>query len=81
MLADPSSVASSVSAGLDCWSRSREIRESTEDCSRSLSSRSSPSRGRYSLEGRHCAHLRSRGSRDRSQESRSRSTDRSRSRG
>ena len=55
MLADPSSVASSVFAGRDRRSRSHEIRESTRDRSRSRSSQSSPSRGRDSHEGRRCA--------------------------
>ena len=79
VLADPSLVASFVSAGRDCWSRSHEFGESTGD--RSRPSRSSPSRGRHSCDGRRCARSRSRGSRDRSRDSRSRSMDRSRSRG
>ena len=45
VLADPSSVASSVSAGCDRRSRSREIGESTGDRFRLRSSCSSPSRG------------------------------------
>ena len=77
VLADPSPVASSVSAGRDCWSRSREIGESPGD--RSRSSRSSPSRD--SREGHRCARSRSWWSRDRSRESCSHSTDCSRSRG
>ena len=74
VLADPCPVASSVSAGRDRWSRSREIGEFTGGRSRSRSSRSSPSRARDSCEEHHCA-------RSRSRESRSRSTDRLRSRG
>ena len=78
-LADPSPVDSSVSASGDRRSSSREIGGSIGD--RSLSSRLSPSRGRDSCEGRHCARSWSRGSCDQSRESRSRSKDRSRSRG
>ena len=81
VLADPSLVASSISAGRDHRSRSREIGGSTGDRSRSRSSRLFPSRGRDSREGRRCARSRSRGLRDWSRESRSRSTDCSRSRG
>ena len=61
VLADPSPVASSVSAGHDRRSRSREIREYTRGRSCSCSSRSYPSRGRDSREGRRCARLRSGG--------------------
>ena len=64
MLADPSPVASSVSAGRDHRSRFREIGESTGD--RSHSSRSSSSRGRDSREVQRCARSRFRGLRDRS---------------
>ena len=48
MLADASPVTFSVSAGCDCWSCSREIGESTGDCSRS---RSSPSEVEILLKG------------------------------
>ena len=81
VLADPSPVASSVSAGRDHCSRSREIAESTGDCSCIRSSRLSPSRGQDSREGRRCARSRFQGSRDRSHESLCRSTDCLRSRG
>ena len=72
VLAAPSLVAFSVSAGCDHRSRSREIGESTEDCSCSRSSRSSPSRGQDSCEGCRCARSQSKGSRDQSHESWSR---------
>ena len=81
MLADPCPVDSSVSAGGDRRSPSREIGGSTGDRSRSHSSRLSPSQGRDSCEERRCARSRSQGSHDWSRESRPRSTDRSRSRG
>ena len=71
VLADPSPVASSVSAGCDRRSRSREIGESTGDRFRLRSSCSSPSRGRDSREGRRCARSQSGGSRDRSRRRRS----------
>ena len=76
VLHDPSPVDSSVSAGGDRQSSSREIGSFTRD-----RSRLSPSRGRYSRGERHCAHSRSRGSHGRSRELRSCFTDRSRSRG
>ena len=63
VLPDPSLIASSVSAGRDRRSRSREFGESTGDRSRSCPSRSSPSRGRDSCDWRRCARSRSRGSR------------------
>ena len=78
MHAAPSSVASSASREHDRWSRSPGIGESTENRSRSRSSQYSPSRGRDSREGRRCARSQSWGLRG---GSRSRSTDRSRSRG
>ena len=81
VLAAPSSVASSVSAEGGHRSRSHEIRESTEDCSHSLSSWSSPSQGRDSREERRCARSWCGGLRDQSRELRYRSMDRSWSRG
>ena len=69
VLAHPSPVASSVSAGCDHRSHSCEIGGSTGDFSRSRSSHLSLSRGQDSREGCRCAHSRSRGSRDRSCES------------
>ena len=79
VLTDLSPVASSVSAGRDRWSRSREIGGSTGDRSHSCSSCLSPSRGRDSREGLRCACSRSRELYDRSCELSSRSMDRSRS--
>ena len=61
VLAAPSSIASSVSAERDRRSRSCGIGESTEACSRSRSSRSSPSRCRESRGGRRCGPSRSGG--------------------
>ena len=55
MLAAPSSVASSASAGRDRRSHSCEVEGSTEDRSRSRSSRPSPSRGLDSCGECHCA--------------------------
>ena len=77
----PSSVASSASAECDRRKRSREVEGSTEDRSRSHSSRSSLSCGRESRGERRCARSRSGGSCVWSRESRSHSTNRSRSRG
>ena len=59
MLADPSPVDSSVSAGGDRQSPSRKIGGSTGDRFRSRSSRSSPLRGRDVHEERRCARSRS----------------------
>ena len=81
MLADPSSVASSVSAGRDRRSHSCEIGESTEDGSCSRSSRSSPCEVEMLVKGVVVPVPDLGGLRDRSRKSRSCSTDRSRSRG
>ena len=81
MLADPSPVASSVSAGHDRRSRCRELGESTGDRSRLRYSGSPPLRGRDSCEGRSCVCSQSEESHDRSRDSCSRSTARLRSRG
>ena len=64
VLAGPSPVDFSVSAGGDRQSHSCEVGGFTRACSRSRSSRLSPSRGRDSREERCCARSRSRGSRD-----------------